>query len=127
MSYTLIGKSIRKVKKFEGIFMTLSERLTGLVEKRFNGNWNEFARNCDLRPSTVQRIKEGNDPRIDTVLRIAKALNVSVDWLLGNNVEETEKDMKNQLLDNFETFLKDLDLMKSRIQKLEQEVRNCCK
>jgi hypothetical protein len=40
--------------------MTLSERLAGLVEKRFSGNWNEFARKCDLRPSTVQRMKEGN-------------------------------------------------------------------
>jgi len=106
--------------------MTLSERLTYLIEKRFNGNWNELARQCDLRPSTIQGIKEGNAPRIDTVLRIAQTLNVSVDWLVGNNVEETENDMKNKLLDNFETFLKDLDLMKSRIQKLEQDVRNCC-
>lgn len=60
----------------------LYERLNLVVEEKLKGNWAELARITGLTPSTLQGIKEGKDPRGNTLIRISEALNVSIDWLL---------------------------------------------
>lgn len=61
----------------------LFDRLDSSVKEKLNGNWAELARITGLTPSTLQGIKEGKDPRANTLLRISDALNISIDWLLS--------------------------------------------
>jgi transcriptional regulator with XRE-family HTH domain len=68
----------------------LAQRLSTLVDARFGGNWADMSRAAGLRPSTVQKIKDGADPRASTLLRIAQALGVSVDGLLSGKGGEPE-------------------------------------
>lgn len=60
----------------------LASRLATLVEARLGGNWAELARRAELVPSSLQQIKAGSDPRASTVVKLAKALGVTTDWLL---------------------------------------------
>ena len=60
-----------------------SDRLAKSVDDFAGGNWAELARRAGLTRSTLQQIKNGADPRGDTLLRISRALDVSVDWLLS--------------------------------------------
>lgn len=60
----------------------LFERLDLVIGEKLNGKWSELAKATGLTPSTLQGIKEGKDPRGNTLLRISDALNVSIDWLL---------------------------------------------
>ena len=61
---------------------TLTERLDEAVKERLDGNWAELARRTALTPSTLQQVKKGADPRASTLLRIADALDVSLEWLM---------------------------------------------
>lgn len=60
----------------------LPDRLAHLVDSRFKGNWAEAARAAGLSPTSMQKIKEGADPRATTLVRIARGWGVTVDSLL---------------------------------------------
>ncbi|MCA9644970.1 MAG: helix-turn-helix domain-containing protein, partial [Myxococcales bacterium] len=61
---------------------TLPERLEEAVKEQLDGNWAELARRAGLRPSTLQQVKRGADARASTLLRIADALSLSLEWLI---------------------------------------------
>jgi transcriptional regulator with XRE-family HTH domain len=62
--------------------MTFTEKLSRLVADR---NRAAVARNAGLPPNAVSDyVNKGYTPRADTAFRLARALNVSVDWLLDD-------------------------------------------
>jgi len=68
---------------------SLTDRITAVVEDRFRGNWAAAARACGLHATTVQKLKEGGDPRATTLSALAAGLGVSVGWLIdGDRVAE---------------------------------------
>lgn len=58
------------------------DQLEVFVNKQFNGNWAKAAQHAGMAATTLQSSKEGAKPREDTIVRIAKAFNLSCDWLL---------------------------------------------
>jgi transcriptional regulator with XRE-family HTH domain len=65
----------------------LAKKLEFIVKTKFNGNWSQLAKKCNMIPSTLQQIKKGGEPRESTLLRISNSLNVSLDWLLKEQGE----------------------------------------
>ncbi len=63
--------------------MNFSDRLKAEVDQKFGGNWAELARKTGLKPSTLQQIKKGADPRLSTLRRIADGLEVDLSYLLA--------------------------------------------
>jgi transcriptional regulator with XRE-family HTH domain len=61
---------------------SISDRLDQVVKEKLGGNWAELARLSGLTPSTLQGVKDGKDPRANTLLRISAVVGVTVDWLL---------------------------------------------
>jgi len=62
---------------------TIQDRIRTLVELHLDGNWAELARKAKLKPSTLQQIKDGSEPRAGTLFKISRALGASVDWLIS--------------------------------------------
>lgn len=50
----------------------------------------ELSRITGIAPATLSSYEKGKNPTIDKALNIANALGVSLDWLCGNNIEESE-------------------------------------
>ena len=75
--------------------MDLVERLSKMVEIKFNGTWNKLAKASDVKPQTLQSIKQGTEPKAYTISRISKALGVSVDWLLTGEDDFSDKTVVN--------------------------------
>jgi len=61
----------------------LKERIEFCVRANFRGNWPELGRLAGVPPSTLKNLRRGGDPRGRTLLKLACALNVTVDWLLA--------------------------------------------
>src|SRR3990167_7494020 len=59
----------------------VTSRVQELVDLRFGGNWAELARQMNVSYSILQSLKSGGDPRVSTLLKVAEALNTSLDWL----------------------------------------------
>lgn len=57
----------------------LSERIRGVVGQE---SLRSFAQRAGIKPSTFQGVLQGGNPTADTLLAIATAGGVSVDWLL---------------------------------------------
>lgn len=63
-----------------------SARLNDLVDLHFDGVWSRLAMAMGVAPSTMQNIKTGSEPRLDTLLRIANAFGLTLDSLVfGDN------------------------------------------
>lgn len=71
--------------KFVGA--TFLDRLHFAVNEKLQGNWADLARKSELTPSTIHQIKTGSDPKMSSLERIGKALDVSLDWLLSGSGE----------------------------------------
>lgn len=61
----------------------LTKRIELCVRAKFDGSWSEFGRAAGVPPSTLKNIARGGDPRSKTLLAIARALGVSIDWLVA--------------------------------------------
>ena len=66
---------------------SLCDKLNYLVNAKLGGNWTELSRLTGIGISTLQPLKKGGNPRLDTIKRIAAALNVSIDWLASEDEE----------------------------------------
>lgn len=65
--------------------MTFGEKLYELLEER-HITQKEFAKTLNIAPTTLNGyIKDKRQPDFELIKRIARALNVSVDFLLGGN------------------------------------------
>jgi transcriptional regulator with XRE-family HTH domain len=60
----------------------LTERIESCVRANFRGSWPELGRLAGVPPSTIKNVKNGGDPRGKTLFKIARALGVSIDWLI---------------------------------------------
>ena len=61
---------------------SLTDRLSLIVDEKFNGKWARLGDACGLSRSSLQAIKEGSAPRWDTISRICEACEISSDWLM---------------------------------------------
>lgn len=65
-----------------------SKRMDLIAEKKFNGNYSEFARAIGVsQPSLTRWIKGEADTSRTNLIKIAEAANVSVEWLITGNGE----------------------------------------
>ncbi len=72
----------------------------------------ELSRRTGIAPATLSSYESAENPKnptIDKVILIAKALNVSIDWLCG--LEEKSKDYKNNKEINFDEVMKAIILL----------------
>lgn len=89
-----------------------------------NVGWSKYklCKEASLAQSTLSDILTGKNtnPRMDTIQKIATALNVSVDTFFDNNIETTFK-VKNELDDNIKEISKknEKDIQKSLSKTLD--------
>lgn len=69
--------------------MGIANRLTELMKKN-NSNANELACMAGIPASTIYSLirRDSNRVDIDSLIKIAKALNVTADYLLNTSIEE---------------------------------------
>lgn len=78
---------------------TLGEKII-LLRKRLNINQKTLANMVEITEATLSRYENNKrEPRGEIVTRLAKALNVTTDYLLNN-----ESDLENQNLDDVKIF-----------------------
>lgn len=76
---------------------TLGKRIRLCRENR-NLGVNQLSRLCGINASYISALENGNkqNPSIDTLTKIANALNVTIDELLSNTVEQEENNTNNK-------------------------------
>ncbi len=93
-----------------------------LVELDYRGMTNKsLAEKCGFDASNIGRgIKLGSSPSAETAVKIAKVLNVSVEYLVSGNTPDL-KNQQNQndllLLHKYYTTLKNLDALPEQAKK----------
>lgn len=93
-----------------------------LVELDYLGMTNKaLAEKCGFDASNIGRgIKLGSAPSVETAVRIAKVLNVSVEYLVtgsDSNLKNQQSQIDLQLLHKYSTTLKDLDSLPEQAKK----------
>lgn len=85
-----VAKRLVKAHAIASLVMNeLFDRIDRVRQKR-GWSMRELSRRAGLAPSHVGHIKNGTDPKLTTILRIASALGVTVQWLAtGDGHEET--------------------------------------
>jgi transcriptional regulator with XRE-family HTH domain len=73
------------------------ERLERTVDEKMNGNWAELSRKCGISTPTLSKIKGGTEPGIEKVIKIANALDVSIEWLTRGEGEKPISEKTRQL------------------------------
>lgn len=91
--------------------MSISERVKELVDLRFLGNVNAAARAWSIPQPTLRRIVAGlsERPRADVLVRIAKANETSVEWLLTGEGQAPEEDAKRPLIGSVQEWKRLVD------------------
>lgn len=100
---------------------TVSERLSGLL-KTSGMSENDLAKAAGVEYTTVHRIVTGEteNPRKNSLIPLAKALNVSVEYLYsGKGAQESELSLLKRALNKLEEQLDRKDAM---IEKLMNQV-----
>jgi len=78
--------------------MSFARRLTTLRKERKIAQ-NELAKMVGIHPNVLGRYeREEATPSIDTAVKLADALGVSLDYLAGTNNMELDKDIVNKIL-----------------------------
>ncbi len=67
-------KGAKKLKRFH-------KKLRDLVEECYKGNWSSMGRACGISPTSLQRLKEGGFPRLETLLKLSHGLKIDIDSL----------------------------------------------
>ncbi|NLK45102.1 MAG: helix-turn-helix transcriptional regulator [Treponema sp.] len=82
-----------------------------VAELDYKGLTNKsLAEKCGFDPSSIGRgIKLGSSPSVETAVKIAKALNVSVEYLTGESSEVSETKSPQNLTKKYYNTLKQLD------------------
>lgn len=75
--------------------MTTFERIKKIAEER-GYNLKQTALKAGLSENALYRYNQGVEPKYATVKSVADALNVSVDYLLGNTDEKNPRPAKNE-------------------------------
>ena len=65
--------------------MGFKERLEELIEEREDGNQSAFARRSGVDPASIRQYLAGSMPTLGKVINIARAYDVSLDWLIGED------------------------------------------
>lgn len=63
-----------------------THRIHRFVEEHCQGNWAEAARKAGIPLTSLQKLKEGGDPRTSTLTKLSEGWGVSLDWLVKGNV-----------------------------------------
>ncbi|MBE2896768.1 LexA family transcriptional regulator [Pasteurellaceae bacterium HPA106] len=91
-----------------------AERMSKIVQERFNGNYSEFARAVGVSQPSLKRWAEGEaDPTRTNLIKISEVANVSIDWLATGKSQQqaigsSDSDDSNEdvvYIDDFREFL----------------------
>lgn len=96
--------------------LSLQKRLDELVKLKMAGNYATLARIAKLSNSTLASIKKGVEPRAKTIMKIAKALGVTSDYLIEGIGEANENSPKtNKRNEKIAEIMKELDENEQKI------------
>ena len=88
----------------ETVDMDYYGRIKHLAKQKLNLSLQEFLFSVELKPDSYYSLKEaGNFHRADEALKIAKALNTSIEYLLTGT--EQKKDPNESLLDDMQAVI----------------------
>jgi len=99
--------------------MDIGERIAKLREHK---GWSqrELANRIDINFSVMNRIESGSRPVKDVELdKIATVLNVSTDFLLGRDVEKSNDNNRNAIIQKIATEFPDIDIMFKDLESLD--------
>ncbi len=99
----------------------------------------QLAQKVKMKPSSVSRVLSGKyNLKLDTIKKIAKALNVSYEYLTDNknfsekenenSDSETSENLKKKLLyktEENEMLKHQIEILKDTVKLLEQKVKKC--
>lgn len=90
-------------------------------------HWNEFEAKIGMR-GAASRWKTGEKPTPESLIKIKKAFNISIDWLLtGKEPAPTSQEIAPQSDQAGALALKDFELLNESITKVEEEVNEAKK
>lgn len=89
----------------------------------------ELARNAEITPAAVNQFEKGSrKPNMPILLKLAKALDVSIDYLVGESDEENESKVQNQWQEFYRGFSelseKDRELLKAQMDILKERSKS---
>lgn len=94
--------------------MSLKDRLDELIKIKMSGNYSTLARMAGIHPTTLQSIKNGTEPKVYTIMKIAKALGVTTDYLIEGIGQVNESKPINKRAEKIAEMLEGLDEAEQR-------------